>query len=201
MKPIISLNNISKSYISADGRKRTILHDLSLQIFKNDFICIKGPSGSGKTTLLRLISGSLTPDSGDITYFNTTRENMTFMWQETALVPFFNVNENLSDTGNPSVYDFRDFLEEDIMDKYPDELSKGQIQRVLIAKSILDAKDVLFFDEPTANLDLPNVKKIANLFKKLVNDGFTLIFVSHSKFMMDIADKSFELADGKLTGI
>ncbi len=198
MKSLILLDNISKSFTFANGTKREVLKDLYLEIFPNDFIGIKGPSGAGKTTLLKIISGFLTPDTGHITYSNCTKENLTFLWQDTKLVPFLNVMENLMEMENANWYHFQEFIEETIIDKYPEELSKGQSQRVLLAKAFSGTKRILFLDEPTANLDLINVKKIAAFLKQMINNGLTVVFVSHSKMMLETADKVYELSSGRL---
>jgi putative ABC transport system ATP-binding protein len=86
----------------------------------------------------------------------------------------------------------------DLATKFPNEISGGQRQRVAIARALINTPKVLFADEPTGNLDSKNAKKVFELFKKLSNEGMTIVVATHNKDLANTADKIYEVKDGQL---
>jgi len=206
---IIKALNIFHSY-----DKDTALEDVCLEIKKGDFICLIGESGSGKTTLLSILSTLLKPKRGDLffeglEYKNIKnidqfrQKNIGFIFQFHYLINYLNLFENVK-LANQKAKD-KDILKifsllniKNLKDKFPTEISGGQRQRAAIARALINKPKVLFADEPTGNLDSINAKKVFDLFKKLSNEGMTVIVATHNKELAQTADKIYEVKDGKI---
>ena len=167
MKKIIELKNITKSY---DGE--TVLDNISLDIYDNEFLTLLGPSGCGKTTTLRLIGGFETPDSGDILFMGKRINNLpphkrhvNTVFQRYALFPHLNVFENVAFSLREQKLP-REEIEARVEEmlsmvalkgfehRSVTRLSGGQQQRVAIARALISRPRVLLLDEPLAALDL-----------------------------------------------
>ena len=206
---IIKALNIFHSY-----DKDTALEDVCLEIKKGDFICLIGESGSGKTTLLSILSTLLKPKRGDLffeglEYKNIKnidqfrQKNIGFIFQFHYLINYLNLFENVK-LANQKAKD-KDILKifsllniKNLKDKFPTEISGGQRQRAAIARALINKPKVLFADEPTGNLDSINAKTVFDLFKKLSNEGMTVIVATHNKELAQTADKIYEVKDGKI---
>ncbi|CAM3417367.1 ABC transporter ATP-binding protein [Arcobacter aquimarinus] len=190
------------------------IDDISLNINSGEFISFIGESGSGKSTLLSILSTLLKPTSGDV-YFNNLnytdilnidkfrKENIGFIFQFHYLINYLTVKENIK-LANKRVKDeeIKNLLStlgiENLIDKYPNEISGGQRQRVAIARALINNPKVIFADEPTGNLDSNNSLKVFKLFKKLSKKGTTIIVATHDKNLAKMANKIYELKDGKI---
>ncbi|MGD1004691.1 MAG: ABC transporter ATP-binding protein [Methanoregulaceae archaeon] len=200
------------------------LDGITLDIAKGEFLGIMGPSGSGKTTLLNILGLLDTPTSGRITIDGTDVSNLTdyektmfrlyrlgYVFQDYALVPDLTVMENVSLPGMLR----KDIPEEqsraassDILTKIglldrqnhlPRELSGGQQQRVSIARSVVNKPDILFADEPCANLDTENSRIVLDLFKEINQEMHqTIVMVSHEDWHKDYFNRFIHLKDGKI---
>ncbi|QDF30389.1 ABC transporter ATP-binding protein [Halarcobacter anaerophilus] len=206
---IIKALNISHNY-----DKDTALDNVCLEIEKGDFICLIGESGSGKTTLLSILSTLLKPKKGnlffeDLEYKNIKnidefrQKNIGFIFQFHYLINYLNLFENVK-LANQKAQD-KDILKifslldiENLKDKFPTEISGGQRQRAAIARALINKPKVLFADEPTGNLDSKNAKTVFELFKKLSNEGMTIIVATHNKELAQTANKIYEVKDGKI---
>ncbi|RXJ61577.1 peptide ABC transporter ATP-binding protein [Halarcobacter anaerophilus] len=206
---MIKALNISHNY-----DKDTALDNVCLEIEKGDFICLIGESGSGKTTLLSILSTLLKPKKGnlffeDLEYKNIKnidefrQKNIGFIFQFHYLINYLNLFENVK-LANQKAQD-KDILKifslldiENLKDKFPTEISGGQRQRAAIARALINKPKVLFADEPTGNLDSKNAKTVFELFKKLSNEGMTIIVATHNKELAQTANKIYEVKDGKI---
>jgi len=200
------------------------LDGVSLNIEKGEFLGIMGASGSGKTTLLHLVglldqptSGRITVDGLDILGLTDYEKTMFrlyklgYVFQDYALVPDLTVMENVSlpamlrkdRTDQQVKKDSYSILEKiglcDRRDHLPRELSGGQQQRVSIARAMVNKPDILFADEPCANLDSENSKMVLELFKE-INEEMkqTIIMVSHEDWHKEYFHRIIRLRDGKV---
>lgn len=206
---MIQVKNISH-YYSND----LALKNVNLEIKKGEFISIVGESGSGKSTLLSVISTLLKPTKGEV-YFegeniesikniDTFRQqNIGFIFQFHYLINYLTIEENIQIANeSASKKEIQELLTllniEDIIKKYPNEISGGQRQRAAIARALINKPKVIFADEPTGNLDSKNSKNVFKIFKKLANEGTTIIVATHDKNLADKSDKVLEVKDGEL---
>jgi putative ABC transport system ATP-binding protein len=200
------------------------LDGVSLNIEKGEFLGIMGASGSGKTTLLHLVglldqptSGRIMVDGLDILSLTDYEKTMFrlyklgYVFQDYALVPDLTVIENVSlpamlrkdRTGEQVKKDSYSILEKiglcDRRDHLPRELSGGQQQRVSIARAMVNKPDILFADEPCANLDSENSKMVLELFKE-INEEMkqTIIMVSHEDWHKEYFHRIVRLKDGRV---
>lgn len=222
MKDIIRAENIVRKFISG---KETVeaLKNVDLAIRQNTLTIFKGRSGSGKTTLLNLLGALDLPTSGRV-YFNDIdltmlpeisrddfrRVNIGFIFQSVALISMMSAYENVEFGLRVAGYDPRNRkarAEECLtlvglagrMNHRPHELSGGEQQRVAIARAIAHRPQVIFADEPTAELDTYMGLQVVKLFKDLVNrEGITVVMATHDPGMIEVADQVFSLRDGEI---
>jgi len=217
---MIQLVNVSK-VVTSGTEQLTILHSVSLEIPRGQFVSVIGPSGSGKSTLLSLIAGLDAPTSGeillaghDITQMSeddlaTLRgENVGFIFQSFHLIPSLTAYENIlvpmEIMAVPGASDRAQVLLDEVglHDRghhYPSQLSGGEQQRVAIARAFANAPPVLLVDEPTGNLDSRNGAHIFDLLLQLNRDrGTTLLLVTHDHVLAERADRRISLYDGRI---
>ena len=176
----------------------SVLEDVSFNIKEREMIGVVGPNGGGKTTLLRLMLGLLKPDKGSITVLGKSPEKSShrigYVPQQRLFDPLFPVSvldvvmmgRVGKSWGGPFSKDDREFAAQalkdvDLYHKHQTafaDLSGGQRQRTLIARALASSAELLFFDEPTANVDSFAEQNIYNLLRKL-NEKLTIIVVSH----------------------
>src|SRR5512136_281908 len=200
------------------------LDGVTLDIEKGEFLGIMGPSGSGKSTLLHMLglldlptSGKIVIDGMDISRFTDYEKTMFrlyklgYVFQDYALVPDLTVMENVSlpamlrkDRSEEQYKkDSYHILQQiglcDRRDHLPRELSGGQQQRVSIARAMVNKPDILFADEPCANLDSENSRMVLDLFHE-INEEMkqTIIMVSHEDWHKDYFHRIVRLKDGKV---
>ena len=201
---MIEFNSVSKYYDGNVGLERASIH-----INKGDFVFLVGPSGAGKTTLVRLILKEIEPDSGTIKLNNkdiTTlsrreiaklRQTIGIVFQDFRLLEKKTVYENVAfamEVVHRKKKEIKERVPEvlemvgigDKMDRYPNELSAGEQQRVGIARAIVNKPVVLIADEPTGNLDPQTALEIMELLDHINLKGTTVLMVTHAK---DIVDK------------
>ncbi|MFH1668123.1 MAG: cell division ATP-binding protein FtsE [Candidatus Komeilibacteria bacterium] len=197
---MISIKKITKKY----GSDYYALKDVSLDIQSGEFVSLVGQSGTGKTTLVKLIIAEEKPTSGriiiggwDITKIESyeipyLRRQIGVVFQDFKLLPKMTVYENvafalqacgskrkkITDTV-PQVLKIVGL--DNKMDRYPDQLSGGEQQRVVIARSLVHRPKLLIADEPTGNLDSINTKEIIDLLLKINEIGTTVLLVTHNR--------------------
>lgn len=196
MIDIIDLNKTFNNKVEA-------VKDFSLKVEKGEVISLIGPSGSGKSTVLRCIAGLETPDKGKILIngqaINFRNEKlarkqrtiMGFVFQHFNLFSNMTVLKNLTvapvNVQGKSEQEAEElamkYLKrvglEDKADEFPSKLSGGQQQRVAIARALCMNPEIMLFDEPTSALDPEMIKEVLNVIRDLVEDGMTMIIVSH----------------------
>lgn len=220
---MIVIRNLTKVYQMGDVQVHA-LDGLSLDIEKGEFLGIMGASGSGKTTLLHMLglldlptSGKIVIDGMDVLALKDYEKTMFrlyklgYVFQDYALVPDLTVMENVSlpamlrqdRTEEQTHKDSYGILQKiglwDRCDHLPRELSGGQQQRVSIARAMVNKPDILFADEPCANLDSENSKMVLDLFREINEDmKQTIVMVSHEEWHKDYFHRVIQLKDGKL---
>ena len=219
MKKIVELKNVSKTYNTGDTEFKA-LDNIDLSINKGEFVVILGPSGAGKSTLLNLIGGMDTPTSGsikidgeEISKYNENQlseyraENIGFIFQFYNILPTLTVLENVElikdvvKNGNDSIEAIKAVGLEKHINKYPNELSGGEQQRVSIARAIAKNPKLLLCDEPTGALDSKTGVEVLKLLKKQCdgnNGENTVIIVTHNSLFADIADTVIRVKNGKI---
>ena len=218
---VIRVAGLGKSYVTAAG-PFPALKGVDLTIARGEFVAIMGPSGSGKSTFMNLLGCLDTPTFGD--YFLTGRNvaqmgsdelavlrNRTigFVFQGFNLLPRMTAIENVA---MPLGYarvpnDARHERARAALEAVglgnrgghrPSELSGGQQQRVAIARALINRPPVLLADEPTGALDTKTGEEILALFKRLRDDGHTVILITHDPEVAAHADRILVMRDGEL---
>jgi len=201
------------------------LKDVSVKIPEKSLTILRGKSGSGKTTLLNIIGALDAPTSGEVFFGgrNITglsdkererlrRQKIGFVFQSVSLIPMMTVYENVEFALRLSNYkgDRKKRVEECLhlvglgkrAQHMPQELSGGEQQRVAIARAIAHAQQVLFADEPTAELDTATSLAVIKLFKDLVEkQGVTIVMTTHDMSLMDAGDMVYTLTDGSVDAV
>jgi len=220
---MIEIENLRKIYHMGDVEVKA-LDGVTLDIEKGEFVGIMGASGSGKTTLLHMLglldiptSGRIVIDGTDISHLTDFEKTMFrlyklgYVFQDYALVPDLTVMENVSlpamlrkdRTEEQSKKDSFGILQKiglcDRKDHLPRELSGGQQQRVSIARAMVNKPDILFADEPCANLDTENSRMVLDLFRE-INEEMkqTIVMVSHEDWHKDFFHRIVRLRDGQV---
>lgn len=214
---MIKIINVSKYF----GKTR-ILNNVNLDVKKGEIIALLGTSGCGKSTLLKCINGLESVKAGKIfidgeeitsrkTNLNLLRTKVGIVFQQFNLFPHMTVKQNITlapikvkgVSKNEAEFIAMELLERvgllDKIDKYPDELSGGQAQRVAIARSLAMKPDVMLFDEPTSALDPQMTAEVLDTMKSLAEEGMTMIVVTHEmKFAKEVANRVIFMSQGEL---
>lgn len=222
MKKIVELKKVSKTYKIGENEFKA-LDNIDLEINKGEFVVILGPSGAGKSTLLNLIGGMDTPTEGsikidgeEISKYNESQlsdyraENIGFIFQFYNILPTLTVLENVElvkdivKSGNDSKEAIKAVGLEQHMNKFPNQLSGGEQQRVSIARAIAKNPKLLLCDEPTGALDSKTGVEVLKLLKKQCdgnNGANTVIIVTHNSLFADIADTVIRVKNGKIESV
>ncbi len=217
---MIALREVSKTVVSGT-EPLTILHPLSLEIARGEFVAIVGPSGSGKSTLLGLIAGLDAPTSGDVLIdgVNITHlsedalaklrgEKIGVVFQFFHLIPSLTAFENIAvpmeiagarDAGPRAQTLLDEVGLSGRAHHYPSQLSGGEQQRVALARALANNPPILLADEPTGNLDSANGRHIMELVRDIHGSrGTTIVLVTHDAELAAIADSRLVLRDGRV---
>lgn len=225
--PTIILENVSKFYKN-DKRIEAAVRDVDLTINQGEFVFVVGSSGSGKSTLLQLMSGEIKPNRGKI-YLNDhelqrllrwKRGSVSMLigrvWQEHTLIRKRTVAENLRVAAligaakrKDSHYAIEERIEKVLgivgmqgtQDKFPGELSGGEVRRVELARAIINSPPILILDEITANLDEDNIWDIFQILSEINHRGTTVIMATHaSRFVNIMYRRVVTMVDGRIFG-
>ena len=222
MEKIVEIKNVSKTYKIGEKEFKA-LDNIDLSINKGEFVVILGPSGAGKSTLLNLIGGMDTPTSGsikidgeDISKYNENQlseyraKNIGFIFQFYNILPTLTVLENVKlvkdivKNGIDSKEAIKAVGLEKHMDKFPNQLSGGEQQRVSIARAIAKDPKLLLCDEPTGALDSKTGVDVLKLLRKQCdgnNGANTVIIVTHNSLFAEIADTVIRVKNGKIESV
>lgn len=216
----IETKNLIKNYNLPKSAEVKVLKGVNLLINSGEKVALMGPSGAGKSTLIHILglmdkptSGEVLIDNKDITSFTQSQlakmrnENIGFVFQFHYLLADFTVMENIL----MPVWNKRKEKKEyalsmlktmgltDRANHMPNELSGGEQQRVALARALINNPKILFADEPTGNLDRQTGTLIENLMFDMCSKlKTTLLVVTHSQELANLADKQIKIVDGKI---
>jgi lipoprotein-releasing system ATP-binding protein len=223
MSSILKAENLCKSYQMHKKLRLDVLKDVSMEIDENKISVIVGASGAGKSTLLHLLGALDRPDSGQIfikdnniftlsddrlAKFRNT--NIGFIFQFHHLLPEFTAIENVSIPQMISGISLSEAAKKskellgtvglsERIDHKPAELSGGEQQRVAVARALANDPQIIFGDEPTGNLDSKNSESIHQVILELLDTlSITFVIVTHNSNLVNLADKVYEMKDGKI---
>ena len=216
MGKIIELKDVKKTYIVGE-QQFNALDGVNLEIDQGEFVVILGPSGAGKSTLLNLLGGMDKVTSGSIfvgdneiskyTDKELTRyraNEVGFIFQFYNIMPTLTVEENVNiikDVTNTSK-DAKEVLDSVGLlkhaNKFPQELSGGEQQRVSIARAIMKNPKVLLCDEPTGALDSKTGVEVLKLLRTQADNDTTVIIVTHNSLIAEVADRVIRIKNGKV---
>ncbi len=218
-KPIIHLDSIGKSYYMGK-EPLPVLREISLDIFKNEYVALMGPSGSGKSTLMNILGCLDSPTTGTYILNNhdvskmpdndlaeVRNKEIGFVFQQFNLLPRLTAAENVA---LPLVYAGiakrqRNEMAMAVLEKVsltdrshhkPNELSGGQCQRVAIARALVNTPSIILADEPTGNLDTKTSREIMDIFSAIQEGGNTVVLVTHEEDIANYAHRIVRLRDG-----
>jgi len=219
---LVTIHDLSKTFGGGEMRVDAV-RDVDLELGRGEIVLVMGPSGSGKTTLLSMLGGLLRPTAGEIHIdgvdiaalperelppFRATR--FGFIFQDFNLLSALTARENVEvalNLGGVRGQKAHQRAEELLaalglaqrLDFGVDQLSGGEKQRVAIARAIANRPQLIFADEPTANLDSARGAETMRLLRQLAKDeGTTVVIVSHDQRLREIADRVLWLEDGQL---
>jgi putative ABC transport system ATP-binding protein len=222
-EPLIWASHLNH-YFSEGAARRQVLFDINLAIHPGEIVIMTGPSGSGKTTLLTLMGGLRSTQDGSLKVLGQElknaskqtmvklRRNIGYIFQSHNLLSFLTAHRNvrLSLELHDAMLD-RDIdrkattiLEKvglgDRLHYYPDSLSGGQKQRVAIARALVTHPKIVLADEPTAALDKQSGRDVVDIMYQLAKEqGCAILLVTHDHRILDIADRTVNLEDGRLS--
>ena len=199
---------------------KKILNNINFNLNKDSISCILGPSGSGKTTLLNIIAGIDSANNGevivagndlskmnDLELTNYRRDTVGYIFQFYNLLPNLTVLENAAlglELKGESLDGAKEILQRvglgDKSHRFPAQLSGGEQQRVAISRAMAKNPALIVADEPTGNLDRNNSASVRAMFKDISKES-TIIIATHDNDYLEIADKAYELEEGKLKKI
>lgn len=221
-KALYELIDVRKRY----GTRRNYveaLRGINLKVYEGEFLSIMGPSGSGKTTLLSILGLLTKPTSGTVKILGKDvmklsdrqatllrRKIVGFVFQTFNLVPWLTAYENIELA--LAIGEYKGNRRKRIMELLsavglekranhrPTELSGGEQQRVAITRALANDPKVILADEPTGNLDTKSGLQVMNVLRSLVEEGKTVVMVTHDQKMAELADRIVRIRDGKLMG-
>ena len=216
---MLSIRDLHKAYLYGDSRQN-VLAGLDFEMQAASSVALLGESGSGKSTLLHLIAGLDRADRGEI-YFDDEaihalaesrlaeirRSQLSLVFQQFHLIATLSVSDNIRFQAALCRRQDREYESElierlglgDQLTKLPHQLSRGQQQRVAIARSLLHRPRLVLADEPTGNLDETSSLEVMQLFSDLVSEsGCALLMVTHSEAMAAFMDRRVHLHNGRL---
>lgn len=213
---VVACEDVSRRFGSGAGAVDAVLAT-SLTIRTRDRISITGPSGCGKSTLVSMLAGLIAPSAGTISWFGCDRteylrpKRLTVVFQEPSLIPTLTVLENVhlpllllraEQTGRAvmSAMEALDLLSlGELADKFPDELSGGQMQRVAFARALVTAPDVVLADEPTGQLDRPTGHALmSSVLAALEHSPTALVVTTHDAALASRMETRWHMSHGNL---
>lgn len=216
---MIDVRDLRKSYVTP-AETVEVLKGVSLRVDPGECVALTGVSGSGKSTLLNILAGLQTADAGDAVVAGrnvtgATREQLVTMrlkdvgviFQDHNLAPDFTALENVEIIARAQGLTGREAKDRSmgaldavgvahVAGRRPSHISGGQAQRVGIARALVGGRQVILADEPTGSLDKTTSATTFELFRRLADDGATVVVCSHDPLLMDYATRGYHLDDG-----
>ena len=223
MNSLISLKRISKSF--SNNKKICVLKKINYSFSKGKIYSLMGPSGSGKSTLLNILSmidkptsGSLSIDNNEINFSDNISNDkirskkIGIIYQQNNLLSDFTSLENIYLASLALGVDKKTSIEKakKIIKKvgltsreqhYPSELSGGEMQRIAIARALINEPEIILADEPTGSLDHSTAKEVFKVLYNLKNKNRLIIYATHNRFFANMADCKLEMIDGNIKTI
>ena len=223
MNNLIILNKVSKSFLTS--KKITVLKKINYKFKKGKVYSLVGPSGSGKSTLLNILSlidrpsiGSVKIEKSDINFSNSSMidkiraKKIGIIYQQNNLLPDFTALENvylaslaLDDNKNKALDKAKNIIKKmgliSRINHYPSELSGGEVQRISIARALINEPQIILADEPTGSLDQSTAKEVFDILYKLKSSNRLIIYATHNRFFANMADCKLEMIDGNIKAI
>ncbi len=221
---LLSLQTVSKIYPMTAGNMVNAVRDVTLEVDRGEFLIITGRSGSGKTTLLNLAAGLTRPTSGQVFLEGVSlwglsdkqqaaarNRKIGFIFQFPSLLPTLNVLENVAlptafspnHRSQPAIERAAELLHtvglSDKLTAFPRQLSAGQQQRVVIARSLINQPEILLADEATSDLDEQTEQEIMELLKQIHGQtNVTILMVTHTTQLVSYGTRALQMANGAL---
>ena len=223
MNSLIILDKISKSFLTS--KKITVLKKINYKFKKGKVYSLVGPSGSGKSTLLNILSlidrpsiGSIKIENSNINFSNSSMidkiraKKIGIIYQQNNLLPDFTALENvylaslaLEDNKKKALDKAKNIIKKmgliSRVNHYPSELSGGEVQRISIARALINEPQIILADEPTGNLDQSTAKEVFDILYKLKSSNRLIIYATHNRFFANMADCKLEMIDGNIKAI
>lgn len=223
MASVIRLEGVHRAYVAGDMVTH-VLHDIGFEVEQGEFVAIVGPSGSGKSTLLNILGCLDVPSAGryfvegvDTALFDEDMlaelraTRIGFVFQSFNLLPRATALRNVmlplvySRTCPPGERERRAFtamraadFPVELVDHRSNELSGGQMQRIAIARALVNDPAMILADEPTGNLDQKTGRNVLETFKRLRDEGRTIVMVTHDVEVAAAADRTITIRDGRV---
>ena len=223
MNNLVSIKKISKSF--SNNKKIIVLKKINYSFTKGKIYSLMGPSGSGKSTLLNILSMIDRPTAGSLLIDNNTidfndnsindkirSKKIGIIYQQNNLLPDFTALENvylaalaINNDKKSSVQKAKKIIKEMGLSSrehhYPSELSGGEMQRIAIARALINQPEIILADEPTGSLDHTTAKEVFNVLYNLKNKDRLIIYATHNRFFANMADCKLEMIDGNIKTI
>jgi ABC-type lipoprotein export system ATPase subunit len=223
MNNLISIKKVSRSY--SNNKEVTVLKKIDYSFVKGKIYSLMGPSGSGKSTLLNILSMIDKPTSGsllignDIIDFNNNIDNdkirakkIGIIYQQNNLLADFTALENvylaglaLSNDKKNSIQKAKKMIKKMGLSSrehhYPSELSGGEMQRIAMARALINEPEIILADEPTGSLDQKTAKEVFKILYNLKNKNRLIIYATHNRFFANMADCKLEMINGNIKTI
>ena len=223
MNNLISIKNISKSFTK--NKKLTVLKKINYTFTNGKIYSLMGPSGSGKSTLLNILSMIDKPTEGNL-FINGNKINFSktvindkirsnkigIVYQQNNLLSDFTALENvylanlaLTDQKKVALDKAKKLIKKIGLSSrehhYPSELSGGEMQRIAIARALINEPEIILADEPTGSLDQTTAREVFKILYNLKNKNRIIIYATHNRFFANMADCKLEMIDGNIKTI
>ena len=220
---LLEVNNLKKIYVTRfGGNQVTALSNVTFSVENGEYVAIMGESGSGKTTLLNILASLDKATSGEVLLNGKSfsaikesdlsrfrRDHLGFVFQDFNLLDNFSIQDNIF---LPLVLSGKGYLEmsqklkpiakklgiDDILSKFPYEISGGQKQRAAVARALITAPEIILADEPTGALDSKSTDHLLKMFTEINDDGQTILMVTHSIKAASHANRVLFIKDGEV---
>ena len=223
MSNLIVLEKISKSFLTS--KKINVLNKINYKFNKGKIYSLIGPSGSGKSTLLNILSlidkpsmGKLRIEGKDIIFSDSEvndkirAKKIGIIYQQNNLLPDFTALENvylarlsIENNKKKAIEAAKKIITKMGLIKrinhYPSELSGGEMQRIAIARALINEPEIILADEPTGNLDHSTAKEVFKILYKLKDSNRLIIYATHNRFFANMADCKLEMINGNIKTI